>query len=198
VAFVAVGPEGNWDLYVAGVEGSFSRRLTEDPFIDGSPMWSQNGRFLYNRPFREGEWQVWKMPAEGGDSHLVLRQAVVAFESEDGRFLYYVKSRAGFTGPIWRTPVDGGSEGSLVLDEAIQWSHWRLWRGNLVYLVIDAEEGPSIKMMDLRTREVTRLADLGRDGRPGLGLTVSPDGLSILYTKDESKGGDIMLVENPR
>jgi hypothetical protein len=53
-------------------------------------------------------------------------------------------------------------------------------------------------MMDLRTREVTRLAELGRDSRPGLGLTVSPDGLSILYTKDESKGGDIMLVENPR
>jgi Tol biopolymer transport system component len=138
------------------------------------------------------------MPTEGGDSHLVLRQADVAFETEDGRFLYY-ESGGDLTGPIWRASVvGGGSEGSLVLDEAIRWSHWSLWRGNLVYLVIDAEEGPSIKMMDLRTREVTRLADLGRDGRPGLGLTVSPDGLSILYAEDESRGGDIMLVENPR
>jgi Tol biopolymer transport system component len=113
VAFVAVGPEGNWDLYVAGVEGSFSRRLTEDPFIDMFPTWSRDGRFLYFCSFREGEWQVWKMPAEGGDSHLVLRQAVVAFESRDGRFLYYVKSGADQTGSIWRAPVDGGSEGSL-------------------------------------------------------------------------------------
>jgi hypothetical protein len=53
-------------------------------------------------------------------------------------------------------------------------------------------------MMNLRTREVTRLAELGRDTQPWLGLTMSPDGLSILYGVDESKGGDIMLVENPR
>jgi len=45
---------------------------------------------------------------------------------------------------------------------------------------------------------MTRLADLGRDSRPFFGLTVSPDGLSILYGEDESKRGDILLVENPR
>lgn len=138
------------------------------------------------------------MPGEGGNPHLVLRQAAIAFESEDGSFLYYLKSGADFTGPIWRAPVDGGGEGSLVLDEPIFFADFRLWRGNLVYLVKNPEEGPSIEMMDLRTREVTRLADLGPDSRPWFGLTVSPDGLSILYGVDESKGGDIMLVENPR
>jgi hypothetical protein len=53
-------------------------------------------------------------------------------------------------------------------------------------------------MVDLKTREVTRIADLGRDTRPSFGLTVSPDGLSILCGVDESEGGDIVLVENPR
>jgi hypothetical protein len=128
----------------------------------------------------------------------VLRKAAIAFESEDGSFLYYLKSGADITGPIWRAPVDGGSEGSVVLDESIFFANFRLWRGNLVYLVENAEEGPSVKMMNLRTREVTRLAELGRDTQPWLGLTMSPDGLSILYGVDESKGGDIMLVENPR
>jgi hypothetical protein len=52
-------------------------------------------------------------------------------------------------------------------------------------------------MMNLRTSEITLLANLGRETRPFFGLTVSPDGLSILYGVDESEGGDILLVENP-
>jgi hypothetical protein len=103
----------------------------------------------------------------------VVDTPVIAFESEDGRVLYYLKSGSSLTGPIWRAPVDGGGEASLVLDEPIFFADFRLWRGNIVYLVKNPEEGPSIKMMDLRTREVTRLADLGRESRPWFGLTVS-------------------------
>jgi hypothetical protein len=143
--------------------------------------------------------QVWKIPAEGGASQEVLPQAVIAFESEDKRFLYYCKSSgSSLSGAIWRAPIDGSGEEELVLDEQIFFGDFRIWRGNVVFLVAHPEEGPSIRMIDLSTREVTRLADLGRDVRPFFGLTVSPDGLSILYGVDENEGGDIMLVENPR
>jgi len=64
------------------------------------------------------------MPADGGEARQVTKGGgSVAYESMDGKFLYYTKRRnvAG----IWRVPVDGGEE-TLVLDahKAGYWSAW--------------------------------------------------------------------------
>ena len=54
------------------------------------------------------------MPAGGGDSIQVTRKGgVEAFESSDGRFVYYSKSN-GWPTSLWKVPVDGGEETQVI------------------------------------------------------------------------------------
>ena len=63
-----------------------------------------------------------------------------------------------------------------------------------------AERGPdglhSICFFDFATEETTVVL-VGVE-RPSIGLTVSPDGESILFARNDAFNNDIMLVENFR
>ena len=53
-------------------------------------------------------------------------------------------------------------------------------------------------VLDLKTGRDRRLGTLdGLAGRP-LGLSVSPDGRTIVYSKQTSGNADLMLIENVR
>jgi hypothetical protein len=47
----------------------------------------------------------------------------------------------------------------------------------------------------LASRHRSRAAN-GKLGRSGLGLTVSPDGKTILFTRFVGEGSDLMMIEN--
>jgi hypothetical protein len=67
--------------------------LTTTPADDAVASWSRDGKSIYFASDRSGEWQVWKMPAEGGNAvPLTRRGGYVAFESPDGHSLYYSKN----------------------------------------------------------------------------------------------------------
>ena len=80
-----------------------------------------------------------------------------AFESPDGRFLYYAK---GLTVPgLWRIPTSGGEEievtGSL---EAGYWGYWAVVEKGIYYL--DRTAIPGINFFDLANHRITRVFDL--------------------------------------
>ena len=55
--------------------------------------------------------------------------SLYAVESEDGRYLYYSRSRLS---GIWRAPLGGGDE-SEVVKERVAWVDWALTRRGLYY-----------------------------------------------------------------
>jgi Tol biopolymer transport system component len=57
--------QGGWDIYVANLDGSNLRRLTDDPANDGLPTWSSDGRYIAFVTDREGPWAVWVMRPDG-------------------------------------------------------------------------------------------------------------------------------------
>jgi serine/threonine-protein kinase len=57
--------QGGWDVYVANLDGSNLRRLTDDPANDGLPTWSPDGRYIAFVTDREGPWAVWVMRPDG-------------------------------------------------------------------------------------------------------------------------------------
>jgi TolB protein len=57
--------DGNWEVYVAGIDGGNLRRLTRNPSNDGLPAWSPDGRYIAFVTDRDGPWAVWTMRPDG-------------------------------------------------------------------------------------------------------------------------------------
>jgi len=119
-----------------------------------------------------------------------------AFESPDGRFLYYAKG-PGVPG-LWRISTNGGEEIELISSlEAGYWGYWAVVENGIYYLDTTTKSG--INFFDIATHQITRVFDLeNRPASEAAGLAVSPDKETILYTQLDALNNDIILVENFR
>ncbi len=188
--------EGHRDIYVVRSEGGSPRRLTTEASNEVRPSWSRDGRWIYFGSDRTGTWQVWKAQAEGGAAVQVTKKGGrEAFESPDGKFVYYSK-QSGISG-IWRVPVEGGEE-TQVLEQGEQ-GHWAVLEQGLCLLNRTATPQPAIEFFNFATRRLARIAALPKEARtPGNGFAVSPDGRWVLYVQVDRVESDILLVENFR
>jgi len=192
-------PSGNADIYVISADGGKPRPLVSDPSHDVMASWSRDGSWVYFCSNRSGDYEIWKSPSAGGDAEQVTQHGgFEAYESPNGELLYYTKSRA--PGPIWQVPIRGGEE--IPVSDVVNVGYWRYWAvGNDgIYFVSPQEsDRPYISLFSFTTRKVSRIAAVERDPLQGLpGLTVSPDGRSILYSQADKNISDIMMVENFR
>jgi Tol biopolymer transport system component len=58
--------EGNWDIYAINADGSWLRRITDNPTTDGLPEWSLDGTRIAFRSDRDGRWAIWVASGVGG------------------------------------------------------------------------------------------------------------------------------------
>jgi hypothetical protein len=132
------------------------------------------------------------MPLEGGKSEPVTRKGgKEAFESVDGRFVYYAKEWP--TPGIWRVPLAGGEE-AQVLDDG--WElHWELLKDGICSL---SRESGRAKFFRFASDQVELVTELPKGTWFSHGFAVSPDGRSILWVQIDQAESDIMLVENFR
>jgi Tol biopolymer transport system component/DNA-binding winged helix-turn-helix (wHTH) protein len=189
-------PKERSEIYLLEVGGGMPRLLPTLPGADnGGPSWSRDGKWIYFYSDRGGEpFQLWKVSLMGGPPVQVTKNGgVYAAESADGRFLYYSKYE---TPGIWKVPLSGGEE-KRVLDQAgeHEWYNWALAR-NGVYFLEHRENGGALDFFDFTTGKTTTISTLEK--QPGIGLAVSADGKSILYTEIELEDSNIMLVKNFR
>jgi dipeptidyl aminopeptidase/acylaminoacyl peptidase len=193
IAFDAI-TEGRRDIYVVGVDGGKPRRLTTEPSVDVRPGWSRDGRFVYFGSDRSGEWQVWKAPAEGGPAVQVTKGGGrEAFESPDGRFIYYAKDEN--VPGLWRLPAEGGEE-VKVLDHVRQGA-WAMCDQGVYFVNPEARPRPSIELYDFATGRTARVGAIERElFGSGPNLAATADGRWILYVQLDQTESDIMLVEN--
>ena len=99
IAFDAA-PDGNPDIYVISADGGSPRPLTTESSSELIPSWSRDGKWIYFPSDRTGIFQVWKAPAAGGEAVQVTKKGgVVAFESPDGKFVFYAKPEGSPYGP---------------------------------------------------------------------------------------------------
>ena len=116
-----------------------------------------------------------------------------ALESPDGKSLYYLKE--DFSGPLWKTPVSGGEE-----SQVLPFVHRRAFCfvNDGIYFIpeLSPDQKSSIQFLSFATAKVKTVAPMS--GFPNEGLSVSPDGHSLLYTQVDESDSDLMLVENFR
>lgn len=203
--------DGQYQVYVVAAAGGKPRRLTPQQGNNHVPSFSRDGRWVYFSSSRSGEVQIWKVPVSGGDVVQVTGNGgFAAFESMDGAHVYYTQTPTSASA-LWRVPTTGGAP-VKVLDGVIQRAFAVLERG-IYYIEAAAEREPGppvlgfagrpswtpgarLRFFDFATRTSAVVSNLGE--RISIGLTASPDGRVILYSRIDSPMNDLMLVENFR
>ncbi len=119
---------GNTDIFVVDSRGGLPRKLTSAASSANVPSWSRDGHWIYFASDRSGAWEVWKMSSTGGSAVQVTRRGgFAAFESPDGKVVYYAKGRN--VPGLWRIPTDGGEETELISSlEPGYWGYWAVLR----------------------------------------------------------------------
>jgi len=199
-------PEGQAEVYVIPAAGGKPRNLSAHPATDAFPSFSRDGRWVYFSSNRgSGNPAIWKVPSSGGEAVLVTNTVGHAVQaSPDGAYLYYLET-TDRPSPLWQMPVSGGTPVKLldgvvllafaVIDGGIYYID-RPDRAPGEYLPNRASGDARLQYFDLATRRSRTVAT--SLGNVGLGLTVSPDGRTILYSRVDSAVDDLMLVENFR
>ncbi|MGD0267828.1 MAG: winged helix-turn-helix domain-containing protein [Candidatus Sulfotelmatobacter sp.] len=189
------------NIYILGADGSPPRRLRDDTSDDGVASWSHDGRWLYFASNRTGKWQVWKRRVEGGEPEQITKDGgFAAFESPDGKSIYYAKFNEG---GIFQVAVDGGAEIKVVSEPSGgNWGYFAVGRDGLYFLGdtgTPAKQRPGFKYFDFATKKITVMGDMEKspyEGAPG--LSVSPDGKYLLYVQLDEARNNLMMAENFR
>ena len=203
---------GHADIFAVDLQGIL-RPLTESAADEVAPSWSADGAYVYfastratGRPAagttEATTWQIFRMPAAGGDAEPVTRYGgVAAMETADGALLVVRPDREG----LWRLPP--GPDG-LPRDNNItripaklapaDWANWAV-DGGWVYLLERRLDGRAdlVRVDASVSGPRETLATLsGIPDQPG--LAVARGGGRILLTQVERGDSDIVLVADFR
>jgi hypothetical protein len=144
--------------------------------------------------------QIWNMPAGGGEPVQITKGGGgEAFESPDGRLVYYTKVPEAGPG-LWSIPAAGGAE-VRVLDSP-RFGFWAVMRTGIYFIDFDvAPDAPRpVKFFNFQNHQITQVGTVEKSvaSYNSTGFAVSPDSRWLLYTSLESVGADLMLVDNFR
>jgi dipeptidyl aminopeptidase/acylaminoacyl peptidase len=85
----------NSDLWLVSTASGEPRQLTASPKHDRHPTWSPNGKWLAFESNRDGDFQVYVIPADGGEARKLTTLATEATQpvwSPDGKHIAFVSA----------------------------------------------------------------------------------------------------------
>jgi Tol biopolymer transport system component/DNA-binding winged helix-turn-helix (wHTH) protein len=181
---------GYGSVYIVSASGGTPRRLTADSADNRVPSWSADGKSIYFSSDRSGSFQLWKQPVDGGSATQVTRNGGgQGFESPDGQSLFYVK-RPGRG--LWRMPASGGPETQVAEDGTFL--QICAGREGIYFLVnpVDRSSQFGVSMAPYSGGAVRHLVNVTSNHRQG--ISVSPDGQYLAFTRMDGEEGDIVLI----
>jgi Tol biopolymer transport system component len=175
------------DVYVVDANGGNPRKLTTEGPHGVSPFWSHDGKWIYYSSLDSGNLLSWKMPAAGGRPvQVTRRRGHILADSPDSNTLYYSDGTK-----LFRSAPDGSGETEL-LNDLSGWG-FAAARDRVYYVHEDSEEVNEIRQLLLATGANSRVCRIDKPLTGGLSL--SPDGRSLLYAELRRRG-NLMIAEN--
>jgi Tol biopolymer transport system component len=182
---------GTYQVYVVNADGGQPMMVTRGPSASFGATWSPDGRWIYFASNKSGRYEIWRVAPTGGEPEQLTREGAVSPDiSPDGRWLYYLKETPARG--LWRRPLEGGAE-AMVTPELYRYNFALTAAG--VYFVKALPGGATADVLYLDPATNATTVVLTMDRPPDLGLSVSPDGKSLLYSQLDYSGQDLMLVE---
>lgn len=184
IAFDSDGRFGHAGIYLVSPDSGAVRPVVDDGANNSVPSWSRDGKWIYfasNHAYGEPQEQVWKISVDDGRLVQVTRQGgFSAYESLDGKTVYYAKSR--YEDPeIWQVPANGGSEARVSgLLRPRTWAAWALTDDGIYFLGADNEPASDLQYYNFAERSVRSIGALDRTS---FWLSASQDGSSIWYSE---------------
>src|SRR5688572_1601283 len=111
-------------------------------------------------------------------------------ESPDGSIYYNSVSTLA---TVWRLPGSGGKPVKII-DGVVWFNYWLLDQG--AYYIDRLGSETRLQYLNFASRKSSTVAR--NLGEVTAGLTATPDGRTILFTRLDSSADDLMLVENFR
>jgi Tol biopolymer transport system component/DNA-binding winged helix-turn-helix (wHTH) protein len=180
---------GTIDIYTIDASGGSPRRLTGNQTHGIIPSWSHDGKWIYFASAITGRNEIWKIPRGGGNAVQVTRNGgLVAFESPDGKALYYTRNDGNSR--LFRSSVDGSGETEVLSAVAVR--GFSVAADRIYYLREGPDGSISVRQFLMQTREDVSIASLPRPAY--LGLSLSPDGKSLIYSEFRVSS-NLMLAE---
>jgi len=147
---------GGSAIFVLPIEGGTPRRITDKTpsYLHG---WSPDNQFLIYTALRNGQYDIYKIAASGGEEIQLTNQPALDDGSEyspDGEWIYFNSARTGLM-QIWRMKPDGSDQEQLTFDEWKDWFPHVSPDGQKVLFLsypaeVDAEDHPHYKHVMLR------------------------------------------------
>ncbi len=187
----------NWDIWIANPDGSESKQLTADAFIDQQPSVCSTGGYIVFQSNRSRSRNIWRMNSDGSNQRQITEGDFVdAYPvcSPDGRFVVFMSGRSG-TSAIWKVGIDGG--------EPVQLTNRRSELpvispdGKLIaYFYTDeqANSQPRLSITPFEGGEPVKTIELPRTVQP-IGFAWLPDGRSIAYP--DTRSGILNIWSQP-
>src|SRR5215469_14279540 len=174
-----IGGEAN--VYVMDAKGGVPKKLETGTLMNSVPSWSHDGSWIY---FASGPASsrvtIWRVAAAGGRAtQLTKTPSFMPIESPDGQFVYFVRSTADKV-RLWRIRPDGSDE--KMVD---------------IYFYAYPNGKAEVDFLDLGTSRIRRIYTPDKPPVDWIGgLSVSPDGKWLVYSRVDEITSDLMLVEN--
>jgi len=179
----------NWDIWRANPDGSETKSLTADAFVDQQPAVCADGRYIVFQSNRARNWNIWRMNPDGSNQKQLTDGNYVDLYpscSADGRSVVFMSGRSG-KWAIWKVGIEGGELVQLT-DHP---SHVPAISPDdrfISYFYSDeqANRQPKLAIMPFAGGNPVKTFDLPRTIQP-IAFAWTPDGRSIAYL-DSSSG----------
>ena len=190
---------GEANVYVIDANGGVPKKLETGTRMNSLPSWSHDGKWIYfGSGLTRSSLTLWRVGATGGHAvQLTQKASVMPIESPDGQYVYFVRFTEGKF-RLWRIRPDGSGESMVkamppLNSDGFEW----LPLGSGIYFYAYKDGNAEVDLLDLPTSRVRRISTLDRPPAHWVGgISVSPDGKWLLYSRIDETTSDLMLVEN--
>ena len=189
--------DGQSDIWIAELNGSDPKRITNDPHLDAGPVWHPDGRRILYNSERNGIKQIFAADVGGkpptqvslGDSDHFLADV-----SADGAQILYTTSRDD--SDIWRVDAETGKETQFTSEIGAEF--WPAVSNNGAAVVYQASRrsGIGTRVLDCsifvqQTSDGSRPTELSSDG---FSPRWSPDGRQIAFLRNEAGSNTLWIT----